>query len=102
MGKTKPYGFEFGVFEREQPTAREAWMARNAVPGGILTAVLLGMTAGFAFAISAWWLGVVLGVLYAAVGVAVWAQPVGKVGRWHRKQQEADRLFGHNPRIGRR
>ena len=102
MGKTKPVGFELSVFGREQPSERELWMARNAVPGGDLTAVVLGLSAGFAFSISAWWLGVVLGVLYAAVGVALWAQPVRKVGRWHRKQREADRLFGSSPRIGQR
>jgi hypothetical protein len=102
MGKTKPFGFEFSVFGREQPTQREMWMARNAVPGGIVTAIVLGLSAGLAFAISAWWLGVILGVVYAAVGVAVWAQTVRKVGRWHRKQREADRLFGSSPRLGRR
>jgi hypothetical protein len=66
-------------------------MARHAVPGGILTAIVLGVSAGFAFAITSWWLGLVVGVGYAAVGVGLWAATVRKVARWRRDQRAAAR-----------
>jgi hypothetical protein len=95
MGRTKspgfPYGLEVGRVVRHEPHAREIWMARHAVPGGIVTAVVLGVSAGFAFGLSSWWLGLVVGILYAAVGVGLWAAAVRKVGRWHREQREAAR-----------
>ena len=94
MGRmTKAQGFELDDLDREPPSAREEWMARHAVPGGIITATLLGVSAGLAFAITVWWLGVALGIVYAAVGIALWAQPVRKVSAWRRKRREADRLF---------
>ena len=93
MGGTKAQGFTLDDFDREPPSAREMWMADHAVPGGIITAVVLGVSAGLAFAITVWWLGVGLGVLYAAVGIALWAQPVRKVGAWRRQRREAERMF---------
>jgi uncharacterized protein (DUF58 family) len=81
------------AFDREPPSAREEWMARHAVPGGIITATVLGVSAGLAFATTVWWLGVALGVVYAAVGIALWAQPVRKVGAWRRTRRDAERMF---------
>ena len=56
-----------------------------------LTAIVLGLSAGFAFAMTSPWLGLVAGVGYAAVGVSLWAAAVRKVGRWHRDQRDAAR-----------
>ena len=77
-----------------RPGPVDLWMARHAVPGGLITALALGVGAGFAFALTSWVLGAVLGLVYSSIGVLLWADAVRKVVRWRRKRRAAADVLG--------
>ena len=75
-------------------------MARHAIAGGLATAIIMGVAAGFAFGRTHWALGIITAILYATVGILVWADAVRKVSLWRRKQRTAERMFSSPELVG--